>query len=116
MCIQVHLRKARQPAPIQARAWFSLMLAVLLAGCGGGSNDAGTAAQSTTPTTPVSVPLTPLEPAATPNTVVASSSELAELQVYAGQARNVTLVFRTSDGGTATDLALAAPAAGFPAG
>ena len=116
MRIHVHPRKARQLASIQARAWISLALAVLLAGCGGSSGDAGTAAQSATPTTPVSVPLTPLEPAATPNTVVASSSEAAELQVYAGQSRNVTLVFRTSDGATATDLALAAPVAGFPAG
>ena len=116
MRIHVHPRKARQLAPIQARAWISLTLAVLLAGCGGSSGDAGTAAQSTTPTTPVSVPLTPLEPAATPNTVVASSSEPAELQVYAGQSRDVTLVFKTSDGGAATDLTLAAPAAGFPAG
>jgi hypothetical protein len=116
MRIPVHSRKATQLAPIQARTWISLTLALLLAGCGGSSNDAGTAAQSTTPTTPVSVPLTPLEPAVTPNTVVASSSELAELQVYAGQSRNVTLVFRTSDGGSATDLALAAPAAGFPTG
>ena len=116
MRIHLYPRKARQLAPIQARAWISLTLALLLAGCGGSSGDAGTAAQSTTPTTPVSVPLTPLEPAATPNTVVASSSEPAELQVYAGQSRNVILVFRTSDGGAATDLTLAAPAAGFPAG
>jgi hypothetical protein len=84
-----------------------LAFALLLAACSGRGYDS-----STVPTP---------EPAPTPtpivaNTVVAYPSETGELTLYAGQSQQITLSFRTSDGGSATQLALALPAGGLPAG
>jgi hypothetical protein len=95
------------------KLFTSLAIGLLLSACGGGSGNGSPAAPApsgnASPAAPV--PLTTLA-----NTVVAYPSEAGELKVYAGQLRQVTLGFKTSDGGKASDLALALPTNGMPAG
>jgi hypothetical protein len=82
-----------------------LVFGFSLAACGGNDYDSPVIPSPTpTPTPTVS------------NTVVAYPSDAAELKLYAGQSRQLTLSFRTSDGGSASALALAVPASGLPAG
>jgi hypothetical protein len=83
---------------------LSLVFSLSLAACGG-SSDSGSAIA------PVPIPTPTIA-----NTVVASPNEASELKLYAGQSRQITLSFKTSDGGSATELALALPAGGLPAG
>lgn len=93
---------------ILARCLPSLMFTVLLAACGSGNDSAVIPGPNPSPT-PTPTPIAA-------NTVVAYSSETAELKLYAGQSRQMTLSFRTSDGGSASELALAMPASGLPVG
>lgn len=92
----------------QASLYTTIILALglLLSACGGGGGG-GNDNDS---------PARPVPPAALANTVVAYPSAVTELQLYAGQSRQVTLNFRTSDGGSATKLALSMPTDGLPAG
>lgn len=98
---------------IPARCLPSLLFTLLLAACGGG-NDIGSAVVPGPGPSPTPTP-TPTPTPIVANTVVANSSETAELKLYAGQSRQITLSFRASDGGSASELALAMPAGGLPA-
>lgn len=91
-----------QRVPVKLLA--SLGLGLLLAACGGSNHDDSAAVPGPPPTPTVA------------NTVVAYPSETAELKLYAGQSRQVTLSFTTSDGGAASSLVLSLPAGGLPAG
>jgi hypothetical protein len=94
-----------------------IALGLLLSACGGGGSSGGAAGTgSTTDGGGNANPAAPVPPTAVSNTVVAYPSEAAELKIYAGQSRQLTLSFRTSDGGSASDLALALPTGGLPAG
>jgi hypothetical protein len=113
---------------------MSLALVLLLSACGGGSGSTiagdgggssgsggsdggggGAVPGSTTDGGGSNVdPPVPVPPVVASNTVVAYSSETAELRIYAGQSQQLTLSFKTSDGGSASSLALALPSGGLP--
>lgn len=82
----------------------SLAFSLSLSACSGGGGSGN------------SSPPTPDSLTAVANTVLAYPSEAAELKLYAGQSRRVTVNFRTSDGGSASKLALSVPTGGLPAG
>ena len=93
-------------------------LGLLLAACGGNDDSATSSTPTPTPS-PAPTPGPTPTPTPTPiaaNAVVAYPSETTELKLYAGQSQQLTLSFRTSDGGSATVLALGLPAGGLPAG
>lgn len=108
----MHNTVPSHPANCHAHALGKLLLSLVfglsLAACGG-SRDNGS------PVAPGSSP-TPTPAPTIANTVGAYPSDATELKLYAGQSRLLTLRFGTSDGGSATDLALALPAGGMPAG
>ena len=83
---------------------LNLVFGLSLAACGGSSDNGSSIAPVPSPTPTIA------------NTVVASAGDASELKLYAGQSRQITLSFRTSDGGSATALALVLPAGGLPAG
>jgi hypothetical protein len=111
------MRYAIRPVPcsrfLQApvKRLSSLALSLLLAACGSNHTDSAIAPSAASTPAPAPAPV----PTAA-NTVVAYPSETAELKLYAGQSRQITLSFKTSDGGSATALALDMPAGGLPAG
>lgn len=92
---------------ISGKLITSLALGLLLSACGGGGGSGSNGKDSPA----ASVPLTTLS-----NVVVAYPDETGELTLYAGQSRQRMLHFRTSDGGSASNLVLGLPAGGLPAG
>ena len=94
---------------------MSLALGLLLSACGGSNHNNDRSVVPTPAPTPAPAPV-PTPAPTVANTVVAYPSETAELRLYAGQSRQITLNFRTSDNASATELALALPDGGLPAG
>lgn len=104
----------RRLAPVAC----SIVLGLLLAGCGGGGGTPAAPASPASPAAPAS-PSAPADPPSAPvaaNTVVSTAAPAGPFRVVIGQNQAVRITFASSDDRQATNLKVTTDLASLPAG